>query len=156
MSTANDNAAQIEETVTETVVGGTTKANVGTINGGQTAVTQERTMRQQRIHNQNRKPTATTLVFKGETSKMNGHVFQIHYERNNKSQSMETVEALRVFDFSTYKSEFESLTALFTKLEQLEVKEPDEPTKVIKIVKRVEVETLLKFEGMKLTDNVKQ
>ena len=99
--------------------------DVGTTDGGQTATTQGRTRRQQRIHNQNRKPTA--VVFKGETGKMNGHVFQVHSERSNKSQFMETLEALRFYSSSAYKDDIESLTVLFTKLEQLDVKELEEP-----------------------------
>ena len=35
--------------------------------------------------------------FHGETAKMNGHVFQTHAERTNKSQFIETVEKLRVY-----------------------------------------------------------
>ena len=65
MSAANNEAVQTEETATGVTAEGTTRATVGTNDGGQAATTQERTRRQQRILNQNRKPTATTVVFKG-------------------------------------------------------------------------------------------
>ena len=61
------------------------------------------------------------MVFKGETSKMNGNVFQVHSKRSNASQFMEIVEALIVYASSIYKGNIESLTVLSTKLEQLEV-----------------------------------
>ena len=97
------------------------------------------------MHNQNRKSTATTVVFKDETSKMNDNVFQVHSERNNKSQFIKTVEALRVYASSAYKIDIESLTVLFIKLEQPEVKESKDPIKVIKTVRGVNVETISKF-----------
>ena len=96
------------------------------------------------------------MVYKGETGKMNGHVFQVHSERNNKSQFMETVGALRIYSSSVYKDDIESLTVLFTKVEQPAVKEPEEPIKVIKTVIGVDVETISKFDEMKFTENVKQ
>ena len=48
-------------------------------------------------YNNNRKQHASATVFKGETTKMNGHMFQVHSERNDKSQFTETIEALRVY-----------------------------------------------------------
>ena len=51
MRAANDDAVQTEETVTEVVAGGTPRENTGTTNGGQMAITKERTRGQQRIHN---------------------------------------------------------------------------------------------------------
>ena len=62
------------------------------------------------------KPTATIVVFKDDTGTMNGHVFQVRSERSNKSQFMETLEALRVHFSSAYKDNIESLTVVFTKL----------------------------------------
>ena len=96
------------------------------------------------------------MVFRGKTGKINGHVFQVHSDRKNKSQFMETLEALRIYSSTTYKDDIESLTVLFTKLEQPVVKEPEDPLKVIKTVKGVDVETMSKFEEMKFTENVKQ
>ena len=44
-----------------------------------------------------------TKIFKGETAKMNGHVFQTHTERRDKSQFEDTMEALRIYTSSVYK-----------------------------------------------------
>ena len=43
---------------------------------------------------------------------------------------METLEALRIYSSTAYKDDIESLTVLFTKLEQPVVKEIEEPAKV--------------------------
>ena len=127
MSTANNEAVQTEETTSGVATDGTTRTIVGTNEGGQATNTHGLTRRQLRILSQNRKPAATAVVFKGETAKMNGHVFQVHSERKNKSQFMETLEALRIYSSTAYKDDIESLTVLFTKLEQPVVKEPEEP-----------------------------
>ena len=105
MSTANNEAVQTEETNSGVATGGTTRAIVGTNDGGQSTNTHGLTRRQQRILGQNRKPAATTVAFKGETAKMNGHVFQVHSERKNKSQFMETLEALRIYSSTAYKDD---------------------------------------------------
>ena len=61
---------------------------------------------------------------------MNGHVFQTHAERTNKSQFVDTVERLRVYCSKAYKSDIESLTPLFTKLEKPKVKQPEDPVMI--------------------------
>ena len=58
---------------------------------------------------------------------MNGHMFQTHSERTNKSQFADTMEALRIYASTAYKSDIESMTALFTSLEEPRVKELKEP-----------------------------
>ena len=80
-----------------------------------------------RPNNPNRRTTTVSSAFKGETGKLNGNVFQIHSERTNKSQFMDTIEALRVYSSSAYKNDIEALTILFTKLEAPTVSKPDDP-----------------------------
>ena len=58
---------------------------------------------------------------------MNGHVFQIHAERNNKSQFEDTMESLRIYASSAFKNDIEYLTPLFTDLKEPQVTEPEDP-----------------------------
>ena len=92
---------------TPTTVASDSTPNEDTI-GNSTDTTRRRTF------NPNRMTAGTSNAFKGETSKLNGNVFQFHSVRTNMSQFMETVEALRVYSSSAYKSDIESLTVLFT------------------------------------------
>ena len=56
-----------------------------------------------RVRNRNRDRIVTeTKSFKGETTKMNGHVFQLHAERSNKAQFTDTMEALRIYASTAY------------------------------------------------------
>ena len=107
-------------------------------------------------HNNNRKPQASATVFKGEMTKMNGHVFQVHSERKYKSQFMETVEALRVYASTACKSDIESMAVLFTKLEMPSVEEHDDPIEDTKLVDGKVVTAVSKFEEMKYAENMKQ
>ena len=80
-----------------------------------------------RIRNRNKdKNVADTKAFRGETTKMNGHVFQTHSERTNKSQFADTMEALMIYASTAYKNYIDSMTVLFTTLEEPKVKEPEE------------------------------
>ena len=92
------------------VVSGNTPNEDSNGNGGETA--------RRRPFNANRRPGHTSSSFKGETSKLNGNVFQVHSERANMSQFAETLEALRIYASYAYKSDIESLTVLFTSLEE--------------------------------------
>ena len=51
-------------------------------------------------HSNRGKPGQYTNKFKGKTVKMNGNVFQLHSECKNKSQFIDTIEALRVYSSS--------------------------------------------------------
>ena len=51
----------------------------------------------------NNKNHQDTKAFKKETTKMNGHVFQLHAERKNKAQFADTMEALRIYTSTAYK-----------------------------------------------------
>ena len=79
----------------------------------------------------NRDGNADTKAFKGETGKMNGHVFQTHAERKDKSQFEDTMEALRIYASSAYKNDIESMTILFTELKNPIVIKPDDPEETI-------------------------
>ena len=69
--------------------------------------------------------------FKGETGKMNGHVFQTHSERKDKSQFEDTMEALRIYASSVYKSDIESMNVLFTELKTPVVIKPEDPQETV-------------------------
>ena len=71
--------------------------------------------------------------FKGETSKMNGHVFQLHAERSNKAHFDDLMEALRIYSSTVYKNDIESLSKLFTELKELTVDEPPGTKEIIKM-----------------------
>ena len=82
-------------------------------NGSDTNLT---TNQNRRTYNHNRK--TNTTGFKGETERMNSNVFQLHSERKNKSQFPDTMEALRVYCSTAYKSDIEYLNSLFTELKE--------------------------------------
>ena len=105
--------------------------------------------------NTDRRTANTTNTFKGETSKLNGNVFQVHSEQKDESQFIETIEVLRVYASSSYKSDIEALTTLFTKLETPEVKEPEDPIETEIIVDKKTVKIISKFEEMKYSENMK-
>ena len=70
--------------------------------------------------------------FRGETSKMNEHVFQLHTERSNKSQFEDSMEALRIYSSTVYKNDIESLNKLFIELKEPTVDEPPGPKETVK------------------------
>ena len=109
-----------------------------------------------RPFNANRRTANTNNVFKGETSKLNGNVFQVHSERTSMSQFMETMEALRVYSSSAYKNDIESLTELFTNLKTPTVNQPEDPIETTDTVEGKTVKSVSKFEEMKYTENIKQ
>ena len=80
---------------------------------------------------------------------MNGHVFQLHSERKNKSQFSDTVKALRVYSSETFKNDIESLTILFTNLLGPVLSELEDPISVDTTVDGKTVKTISKFEDMK-------
>ena len=79
----------------------------------------------------NRDSKNDTKTFKGETGKMNGHVFQTHPERKEKSQFEDTMEALMIYESSVYKSDIESMNILFTELKTPTVAKPEDPEETI-------------------------
>ena len=90
-----------------------------------------------RARNRNRdRNDNETKTFKGETVKMNGHVFQLHAERKNKAQFTDTIETLQIFASTAYKSDIESMNVLFTELKTPEVEEPKGPKELIKTDKK--------------------
>ena len=137
----------------------------GTGNGGGTTDTDSNTGastgRVQRQSNtrpfiQNIKKTGSK-PFIGDTAKMNGHVFQLHSERKNKSQFGDTVKALRVYSSETFKNDIEALTVLFTDLVEPVLTEPEDPVEVTTTRSDgTTVKTISKFEEMKYAEKVKQ
>ena len=88
---------------------------------------------------------------------MNGNVFQLHSERKNKSQFINTIEALRVYSSSEYKSEIESLNVLFTNLETPSVKKPKEPEETVTFDRDgASISTISRFEEMTYSERIKQ
>ena len=65
-------------------------------------------------YNPNHKKSGNS--FRRDTAKMNGHVFQLHSERKNKSQFGHIVKVLRVYSSDVFKNDIEALTILFTDL----------------------------------------
>ena len=63
-----------------------------------------RTSGNQRRQGHNKNPQ-DMKTFKGETAKMNGHVFQLHAERKNKAEFADTMEALRIYASTAYTSD---------------------------------------------------
>ena len=110
-------------------------------------------------HKPNRKPRQNQEEknFHGETTKMNGHVFQTHAERSNKNQFIDNVEVLRVYCSTAYKSDIEALAPLFKSLKKPSVKKPADPIMMItKGEDSNDIETISKFEEMKYTELIKQ
>ena len=70
-----------------------------------------------RARNRNMDRIVTEIKsFKGETTKMNRHVFQLHVEHSNKAQFTVTMEALRIYASTAYKSDIEPMNILCTEL----------------------------------------
>ena len=92
MSATNEGTTPTAESTGNSAV----TANVTSVNGGNNAdnVTGNgHEYNRRRGYNANKKPSATTNVFRGETGKMNGHVFQVHSERVKRGEVKEDVEA---------------------------------------------------------------
>ena len=62
---------------------------------------------------------------------MNGHIFQLHAKRKNKSQFADTMEALRMYASSAFKNDIEYPTPLFTDLKEPRVTELEDPKEEI-------------------------
>ena len=133
----------------------TPAVNTGT-NASEATVSGQETNRR-RPFNTNKKNVTQIKEFRGDTVKLNGNIFQVHSERKNKSQFMDSIEALRVYSSVAYKSDIEALTVLFTKLEVPTVVVPADP-KVTKIEMEdgTIIERTSKFEEMKYAEHVKQ
>mmetsp|Transcript_20113 Transcript_20113/g.28305 ORF Transcript_20113/g.28305 Transcript_20113/m.28305 type:complete len:316 (-) Transcript_20113:13-960(-) len=67
------------------------------------------------------------VVFKGLSSGMQGHVFQMHSEHHKKGQFEETMKALGVYASVTYAKDSVHMQALFENLEEPKVEQPSPP-----------------------------
>ena len=65
--------------------------------------------------------------FKGETTALNGHVFQVHAERPKKGQFQDTLDVLKIYASTIYIKDIQNLTTLFTDLVSPVIREPKEP-----------------------------
>ena len=61
------------------------------------------------------------VFFKGETKEMGGHVFQTHSEQRKRGQFQDTMDALKIYLSTIYKSDIKYLNPLFNKPEQPDV-----------------------------------
>ena len=129
------------------VVSGNTPNEDSNGNGGEAA--------RRRPFTANRRPGNTNSMFKGETIKLNGNVFQVHSERTNMSQFADTLEALRIYSSYAYKSDIESLTVLFTSLQTPTVSKPEDPEETTSTVDRKVVYTCQSSRGPYCVPNVR-
>ena len=65
--------------------------------------------------------------FKGLTSEMNGHVFQVHSEQSKKGQFEDTMTALEIYASKIYKADMIHLTIFFKDLKAPILMEPIPP-----------------------------
>jgi hypothetical protein len=108
-------------------------------------------------HNQRRQQRHDNNNFKGETTGMNGNVFQTHAEQRKRGQFQDTLDALRIFASTAYRKDIHFLTRLFTDLQVPFVPKPDEPiATTVTIVDGKEVKTLSKFDETVFQEQVKQ
>ena len=90
---------------------------------------------------------------------MNGHVFELHSERRDKSQFADTVKAMRVYASQSFKSDIDSLTILFKELKTPSVKIPEDPVETEGKVMDNNGDPAMvtsRFEEMKYAEKVKQ
>ena len=109
------------------------------------------------VRGYNNKNQQDTKAFRGETIRMNGHIFQLHAERKNKAQFTDTMEALRIYASTTYKNDIESLTILFMDLGEPTVAEPREPeTEFVFSEDGTSTTTVSKFQETIYNERIKQ
>ena len=66
-------------------------------------------------------------IFKGESSKINGHVFKIHAEKPLKGQFQDTLDTLKIYSSTIHQQYINSLTSLFINTNIPTVDTPTEP-----------------------------
>ena len=80
--------------------------------------------------NNNNNRMNNTSIFKGETTDMNGNVFQTHAEQKKRGQFQDTMDALKVYSSTTFRKDINHLTKLFTELKKPEVPRPPDPVTI--------------------------
>ena len=65
--------------------------------------------------------------FTGDSTEMNGHVFQVHGEQRKRGQFQDTLDMLRVYASKCMKKDINTLNPLFTDLKEPMIKIPVEP-----------------------------
>ena len=136
----------------QTVSGGQTQesGNSDGNNINQIGVRRARNKNRDRIVNEIKK-------IKEETTKMNGHVFQLHAKRSNKTQFTNTMEALRIHALTAYKIDIDSMNILFTELKTPEVEEPEGPKEAVKTDEDGNTTTTIsRFEEIIYSERIKQ
>ena len=77
-------------------------------------------------------------VFKGETTELNGQVFQLQSERAKKGQFDNTLDALRRYSGKVYPKDSVVMLPIFTRLKEPTIAEPSKPVKIVKTEDRKE------------------
>ena len=97
-----------------------------------------------------------TNNFKGETVRIKGQNFQLHAERRNKSQFMDTMEALKICASAAYKSNINSLNMLFTELKVPTLNETKEQEEIFTAEKSSRTTVIIsKIQEMIYSEKVK-
>ena len=78
-------------------------------------------------NNKNKHTVAGNLDFTGDSTKMNGHVFQVHEEQRKRGQFQDTLDMLSVYASKRMKKDFNTLNPLFTELLEPVIKITVEP-----------------------------
>ena len=85
----------------------------------------------------NRNNKGGQKYFKGSTLGMNGNVFQLYAERNNKSQFHNSMESMWVYASTAYRRDIEKLTVMLTHLQEPKMVEINKPEESEETEKRV-------------------
>ena len=96
--------------------------------GGNSESTGNGNRQPNRRNQQNRRyqgSRATAVVFKGETTELHGHVFQLYEESNDHTQFNRTLEAVDRYCNKTFTDV--DMRAVFKELKQPEAKKPEKP-----------------------------
>ena len=78
-------------------------------------------------NNNNKHTVAGNVDFTGDSTEMNGHVFQVHGEQSKRGQFKDTLDMLRVYASKCMKKDINTLNPLFTELIEPVIKIPVEP-----------------------------
>ena len=78
-------------------------------------------------NNNNKHTVAGNIDFTGDSTEMNGHVFQVHGEKRRKEQFQDTLDMLRLYPSKCMKKDINTLNTLFTELLEPVIKISVEP-----------------------------
>ena len=78
-------------------------------------------------NNNNKHTVAGNKDFTGDSTEMNGHVFQVHGEQSKRGQLQDTLDMFRVYASKCMKQDINTLNPLFTELIEPVIQIPIEP-----------------------------